>query len=109
MKKYLSSIVWLILAVAAGYLAYRTFTQITPQLQSAKILADEIVFAFVSGFAIAAMIYNFMYKGTSESLDMYKRELEKKSIGKEETSSKVKVLESKIEVLEKALEDALKK
>ena len=41
-------------------------------------------------------------------LNSYKRELEKEAISSSENSSRVKVLESKIEVLEKALENALK-
>lgn len=39
----------------------------------------------------------------------YERRLEKTSVSNEESSAKVKVLENKIQVLEKALEDALKK
>ncbi len=42
------------------------------------------------------------------AINSYKRELEKESISSTESSSRVKVLESKIEVLEKALENALK-
>ena len=45
----------------------------------------------------------------SRKLKKYKRELEKNSISSDESDSKVKVLESKIEVLEKALKDALNK
>ena len=43
------------------------------------------------------------------TINTYKRKLEKESVTSEESSAKVKVLESKIEVLEKALENALKK
>ena len=43
----------------------------------------------------------------SRKLKAYKRELEKNSISSDESDSKVKVLESKIEVLEKALKNAL--
>lgn len=39
----------------------------------------------------------------------YERRLEKTSVSNEESSARVKVLENKIQVLEKALEDALKK
>ena len=42
-------------------------------------------------------------------LNSYKRELEKESVSSDEASAKVKVLESKIKVLEKALENALNK
>ena len=44
----------------------------------------------------------------NDKINSYKRELEKESIASSENSSRVKVLESKIEVLEKALETALK-
>ena len=45
----------------------------------------------------------------NDKLKSFKRELEKESVSSNEASAKVKVLESKIEVLEKALENALKK
>lgn len=44
----------------------------------------------------------------NEKLSSYKRELEKESVESDSNASKVKVLEQKIEVLEKALENALK-
>ena len=45
----------------------------------------------------------------NKKIDSYKRELEKESISSDESMAKVKVLESKIEVLEKALQNALQK
>jgi len=109
MKKYLSSMVWLFLAICSGYFAYKTYLGVLPQISDKNIIIDGIVFVFVCGFSLSAMIYNLINKAVSNSLNMYKRELEKESIDKVENSSKVKVLESKIEVLEKALEEALKK
>ena len=44
----------------------------------------------------------------NDKINSYKRELEKESIASDESSAKVKVLESKIQVLEKALENAIK-
>jgi hypothetical protein len=44
----------------------------------------------------------------NKKINVYKRQLEKESISSDENAAKVKVLESKIEVLEKALENALK-
>ena len=44
----------------------------------------------------------------NKKINIYKRQLEKESISSDENAAKVKVLESKIEVLEKALENALK-
>lgn len=109
MKKYLSSVVWLLLFCVSGYFAYKAFGGVMAQYADKQTVIDGIIFMFVCGFSLAAMIYNFMFRNTSNSLNMYKIELEKKNIGKEESSSKIKVLESKIEVLEKALDDALKK
>ena len=43
----------------------------------------------------------------NDKINSYQRQLEKESISSNESSSRVKVLESKIEVLEKALENAL--
>ena len=45
----------------------------------------------------------------NEKNSAYKRQLEKTSVSNTESSSRVEVLEAKIKVLEKALEDALKK
>lgn len=43
-----------------------------------------------------------------ESLKAYERRLEKTSVSNDSSNAKIKVLESKIQVLEKALDDALK-
>lgn len=67
-----------------------------------------IAFA-VAGF-ISGILFVLSYMlDISRKLKAYKRELEKNSISSDESDSKVKVLESKIEVLEKALKDALNK
>ena len=64
---------------------------------------------FLSGFAVAIFLMTLKINVKNKKLNSYKRELEKESIASTESSSRVKVLESKIEVLEKALENALKK
>ena len=43
------------------------------------------------------------------NIKIYKRELEKESVASDEATAQIKVLKSKIEVLEKALQQALKK
>ena len=64
---------------------------------------------YMCGF-IGGMSIVFIRLNTKNlKLNMYKRELEKESISSNDNSAKVKILESKIKVLEKALEDALKK
>ena len=52
---------------------------------------------FISGMSLVLTKLN----NKSITLNSYKRELEKESITSDENSAKVKVLESKIEVLEK--------
>ena len=68
-----------------------------------------MVTMFLSGFALAVFLMTLKMNVKNEKLNSYKRELEKDSISSTEASPRVKVLESKIEVLEKALENALKK
>ena len=69
----------------------------------------ELVGVFVSGVSIGIFIMTLKLNVKNDKLNLYKRELEKESISSDESSAKVKVLEAKIEVLEKALENALKK
>lgn len=64
---------------------------------------------FCSGMIIGIIAMGLIIKSKNTKLNSYKRELEKESINATENSSRVKVLEQKIEVLEKALENALKK
>ncbi len=68
-----------------------------------------MVTMFLFGFALAVFLMTLKMNVKNAKLNSYKRELEKESIASDESNSKVKVLESKIEVLEKALENALKK
>ena len=63
---------------------------------------------FLKGFLFGIVLMLFFLKVKTSKLNTYKRELEKESIQSVESSSRVKVLESKIEVLEKALENALR-
>lgn len=64
---------------------------------------------FFAGLLIGILLMAFRLRIKNIRLKSYARELEKESIASDENSSRVKVLESKIEVLEKALEQALKK
>ena len=64
---------------------------------------------FFAGLLIGILLMAFRLRIKDIRLKSYARELEKESIASDENSSRVKVLESKIEVLEKALEQALKK
>ena len=64
---------------------------------------------FISGLILGVFLMNLRLNVKNDKINTYKRELEKESITGNEASSRVKVLESKIEVLEKALENALNK
>ena len=63
---------------------------------------------FLSGVLTGILLMGIKLHVKNTKLNPYKRELEKEAISSSENSSRVKVLESKIEVLEKALENALK-
>ncbi len=62
---------------------------------------------FLSGVLTGILLMGIKLRVKNTKLNSYKRELEKEAISSSENSSRVKVLESKIEVLEKALENAL--
>lgn len=57
---------------------------------------------------LGIVLMGLKLKVKNNAITSYKRELEKESISSDENYSRVKVLEAKIEVLEKALENALK-
>ena len=63
---------------------------------------------FVFGVVLGVLLMNLLIIVKNKKINIYKRQLEKESINSDENSAKVKVLEAKIEVLEKALENALK-
>ena len=111
MKRNIIFILWTAILIISLYLIYKygnsLLLAVSPDLL--KTTVNVMIYAFVCGFALAGVIFEFLHSSTSDSLNAYKRELEKESIDKTESSSKIKVLESKIEVLEKALEEALKK
>lgn len=69
----------------------------------------ELLGVFISGIGIGLFLMSLKLIVKNDKINSYKRELEKESISSNENSARVKVLESKIRVLEKALENALKK
>jgi len=109
MKKYILLVIWLVIFALSGFYSYRYGTLVYSNCNDIKIMVELLAYVFIAGVSISALIYSFIFSNTAASLNEYKRELEKESIGKTENSSRIKVLESKIKVLEKALDDALKK
>ncbi|MBE7711499.1 MAG: hypothetical protein E7Z92_05095 [Cyanobacteria bacterium SIG31] len=67
----------------------------------------QLLIMFFGGFILGILIMNFGLNVKNKKIFSYKRQLEKESISSDENAAKVKVLESKIQVLEKALENAL--
>ena len=98
MKKFLYGA--LLITLSAVSLWY-SITELTGRYEIAGVFASGVL------FGIFLMFIKLNVK--NDKINSYKRELEKESIASRESSARVKVLESKIEVLEKALENALKK
>ena len=69
----------------------------------------QLILALLLGIILGIFIMNILVIVKNKKIGAYKRQLEKESISSDENAAKVKVLESKIQVLEKALENALKK
>lgn len=72
-------------------------------------LAIYTLIIFVLGVLSVVFFFAPLYNSLKEKFNAYKRELEKGSITNSDGQAKIKVLENKITVLEKALDDALKK
>ena len=71
-------------------------------------LMYQLILAFCFGGAVdVAFLLMVMYVKNNK-INAYQRQLERESISSDENAAKVKVLEQKIEVLEKALENALR-
>ncbi len=97
MKQFISNLVIVILFILSGYV----YLNLSGKVGLACI--------FCCGVLLGIFLMNLILNVKNQKINSYKRELEKESINSIENSSKVKVLEAKIEVLEKALENALKK
>ena len=104
-------IFWIALLITSIYFGYKTGMLYIGQYGQEDFIQvlKFGIYSFVAGVSFSALIYEFLCSSASISLNAYKRELEKESIDKTESSSRIKVLESKIEVLEKALNNALNK
>ena len=102
MKNFLLKLISMIIPVSGSFLGVYLFNEHHAALWYP-------VFTFIVGlsFAIIFIIIGNWYHNIT--LGTYKRKLEKESVTSDENSAKVKVLESKIQVLEKALENAINK
>lgn len=64
-------------------------------------------FVFGVGLFVGLALFMPFYAAQEEKLNAFRRELEKSSVKTDSSSSQVKVLQAKIEVLERALREAL--
>ena len=98
MKNFFCSALFILMSLGIGY-------------SSVMYLSGkyELAGVFVAGIFIGIFLMSLKLNVKNTKIDIYKRELEKESVTSDKNSARVKVLESKIEVLEKALQNALKK
>ena len=107
-------IVSLIIFVGVAFLAYVNYPttinfHILPSSETSIMLAYIVLSMLAVGvLAGIALMYGSLYESQNK-LKEYKRKLEKTAINADCDNSKVAVLESKIAVLEKALQSALNK
>lgn len=71
-------------------------------------LAVYTLAVFIFGILSVVLFFGPLYFSLKEKFNAYKRELEKGSVSNSNGEAKIKVLENKITVLEKALDDAIK-
>lgn len=100
---------------------YHNIVTINLLSQKFATLTSLPTYTFDFDFAIYTLIIFFLgifsvifffaplYSSLKEKYSAYKRELERGSVSNSNGEAKIKVLENKIAVLEKALDDALKK
>ena len=80
---------------------------LTPQTFTMNMSLYTLL-VFILGELSAIFLFAPLYMSLKEKFNAYKRELEKGSISNTSAEAKIQVLENKITVLEKALDDALK-
>ena len=80
---------------------------LTPQTFTMNMSLYTLL-VFILGELSAIFFFAPLYMSLKEKFNAYKRELEKGSISNTSAEAKIQVLENKITVLEKDLDDALK-
>ena len=83
------------------------FIHIAPKSVTLNMSVYTLII-FLLGQISAIFFFAPIYTSLKEKYKAYKRELEKDSISSTTAEAKIQVLENKITVLEKALDDALK-
>lgn len=110
-RTFIYIILNIIIFAEFSYVGYSNFTALlahNPKISHTELFYVLLTVATLS-MVIGIYIMTFLNIKREKKISEYKRELERRGIDRDESSSRVKVLESKIEVLEKALKDALNK
>ncbi len=106
MKGKIFLAVMVLALIVQSYLMYKFTPAVSAVFQN---MFQVGVLFFTIGLTLGIIVTCIVWAKVSKKVNAYKRELEKESVASVEASSQVKVLEQKIEVLEKALKQALEK
>lgn len=87
---------------------YDVVTETTHHVSKNLNFAFFTISVLGAGLISGLCLFAPFYLAQTEQLYAYKRELEKSSVKTDSSTSQVKVLQAKIEVLERALKEALK-
>lgn len=87
---------------------YDAVTETTHQVSKTFSIAFYTLSVLGAGLISGICLFVPFYLAQTEQLYAYKRELEKSSVKTDSSTSQVKVLKAKVEVLERALKEALK-
>ncbi len=109
-RMFLYIVLNIVIFAEFGYLGYTNFMGLLAHNPNMSHTELFYVILTVSTLSMVVGIYlmTFLNLKKEKQLVEYKRELERRGVDRDESSSKVKVLESKIVVLEKALQEAIK-
>lgn len=106
MKGKLFLAIMLLALLGQSYVLFQVVPTVGVAFQN--IVQTSALF-FTIGLTVGVIATCIIWTKITKKINLYKRELEKESINSTEANSQVKVLEQKIEVLEKALQQALNK
>ena len=87
MKKNIMFILWVTIFAVSLYFIYNFGNSLllaVPQTLL-KTTINVMIAVFFCGLALGGIVFEFLYSSTSDSLNAYKRELEKESIDKSES------------------------
>ncbi len=96
-------------------ISFNIINSISAELLKTNPLSQDInlglfvLYIYIAGIISAVLFFFPLLKCINDKTSAYQRQLEKTSVNNSENASRVDILENKIKVLEKALNDALNK